>query len=95
LFNGGGTRVKLLEAAGYGKAMVSTAIGVEGLHFEDPGEILVRDDDDGLAEGCVRLLNDRNLREQLGLAARKRALALYDARAIEERIEGDIRSLAR
>ncbi len=95
IMNGGGTRVKLVEAAGYGKAMVSTAIGVEGLQFEDGVEILVRNDDAGLAEACVLLLKDRNLRERLGLAARKRALALYDARAIEQRIEAEIRTLAR
>lgn len=31
LFSGSGTRVKAIEAAGYGRAILSTAIGVEGL----------------------------------------------------------------
>ncbi len=49
---GGGTRLKLVEAASYGRPMVSTRIGAEGLHFAAEQEILLRDDDAGFARAC-------------------------------------------
>ncbi len=55
---GGGTRIKLLEAASYAKPMVSSRIGAEGLAFVEGLEILLRDDDQSFADACVRLLRD-------------------------------------
>ncbi len=42
MLNGGGTRIKLIEAAAYARPMVSTRIGAEGLDFENGREILLR-----------------------------------------------------
>ena len=93
ILNGGGTRMKLIEAAGYRKAIVSTAAGVEGLDFVPGREIEIHETDPALAESCVRLLGNTHLRNGLGEAARNRAEGLYDATAVESRIEGDIRAL--
>jgi glycosyltransferase involved in cell wall biosynthesis len=78
LTRGGGTRMKLVEAAAYGKAMVSTAMGAEGLAFRPETEILIRDEDDALASACVRLLRDDELCSRIGNAARKKAESVYD-----------------
>ena len=75
---GGGTRIKIIEAAAYGKPTVSTTMGAEGLEFSNESEILVRDDPKQFAEACVKLLNDSNLCEKIGLAAREKAIELYD-----------------
>src|SRR5438046_2770243 len=40
---GGGTRIKIPEAMAMGKAVVSTPIGAEGLHFQDTGELGIVD----------------------------------------------------
>jgi glycosyltransferase involved in cell wall biosynthesis len=93
LSNGGGTRLKLIEAAAYGKAMVSTSVGAEGLSFSDETEILVRDDDIGIAEACVRLLNDDGLCARLGQAARTKAKLLYDRPVICDRIASEFRAM--
>ena len=93
--NGGGTRLKLIEAAAYGKAMVSTSIGVEGLSFSDGTEILIRDDDIGIAEACVRLLNDDDLCARLGEAARTKAKSLYARPVIRDRIASELRAMLR
>ncbi|QPF90280.1 glycosyltransferase [Bradyrhizobium commune] len=74
----GGTRVKLVEAAGYAKPMVSTAIGAEGLGMTDNVEILIRDSDDGIADACSQLIDDAELCARLGSAAREKAMATYD-----------------
>lgn len=83
---GGGTRVKLLEAASYARPMVSTRIGAEGLDFVDGQEILLRDGDAAFAEICVRLLHEDGLCATLGTAARAKMAAIYDAEKIQERI---------
>lgn len=75
---GGGTRVKLLEAAAYGKPMVSTTIGAEGLAFRPGEEILIEDDDAGFAAACLRLLDDDAAARRLGDAARAMVSQTYD-----------------
>lgn len=83
---GGGTRLKLIEAAAHGKAMVATHVGAEGLAFTDGREILLADADHALASACVRLLHDDALSARLGAAARRAAAESYERSAIEERI---------
>lgn len=74
---GGGTRVKILEAAAYGKPIVSTHIGAEGIEFEDGREILLRDDAKSFAHACIELLREPALCDALGKAARKKVELLY------------------
>lgn len=83
---GGGTRLKLIEAAGYAKPMVSTAIGAEGLSMIDNEEILIRDTDDEIAEACLELLGNEELCVRLGSAAREKAKLLYDVTNVRKEI---------
>lgn len=84
IVNGGGTRIKLIEAAAQGKPMISTRVGAEGLDFADGAEILLRDDDQALADACVQLLKDDAVCRRLGEAARRKAVRLYDAKNIQD-----------
>ena len=86
MINGGGTRVKLIEAAAYGKPMVATSVGAEGLAFRHDEELLLHDDDAALAEACVQLLVDDALCMRLGSAARLRMQRLYDRSSISRKI---------
>ena len=83
---GGGTRLKLIEAAGYGKAIVSTRVGAEGLSLRNGTEILLCDDDIDFANACVALLEDEMLCQRLGKAASARVRAFYDVEVIEDQI---------
>lgn len=78
IFVGGGTRIKIIEAAAYGKPVVSTTMGAEGLGFENETEILIRDNPKAFTETCVLLLNEPALCENIGLRARERAISLYN-----------------
>lgn len=78
ILSGGGTRIKILEAAAFGKPVVSTTIGAEGIDFRDGNEILLRDDPDTFAEACLRLFNDRILAVKIGETARSSVIRLYD-----------------
>ena len=83
---GGGTRIKIIEAAAYAKPIVSTTIGAEGLDFINNEEILLRDDAATFAQACVTLLRDQELGKKLGQAARKKVIDLYDKQQIVKKI---------
>jgi glycosyltransferase involved in cell wall biosynthesis len=78
ILSGGGTRVKIIEAASYGKPVVSTRIGAEGLKMRDEQELLLRDDAASFAQACLRLFKDLALCQRLGSAAREIATQSYD-----------------
>ena len=67
---GGGTRLKIYEALAMGKAVVSTTIGAEGLPLEQGVHILRADEPTAFAEKIVELLQNPNLRQDLGRAGR-------------------------
>ncbi len=79
---GSGTRIKILEAASYGKPVVSTSIGVEGLEFEDGKEIFIRDHPDQIAEKCIELIMNKNLCARMGALSYKKVEALYNRKMI-------------
>ncbi|MBV9695548.1 MAG: glycosyltransferase, partial [Gammaproteobacteria bacterium] len=84
--HGSGTRVKIIEAAAYGKAIVSTPMGAEGLNLSEGREILLEATDGALAEACVALLTDPRRAHELGAAARALALRHYEREAIVARL---------
>jgi glycosyltransferase involved in cell wall biosynthesis len=75
---GGGTRLKILEALAMEKAVVSTALGCEGIEVR-PGETLVvADPPAAFAAATVDLLRDPARRAALGQAGRRLVLERYD-----------------
>lgn len=83
---GSGTRVKILEAAAYGRAVVTTRIGAEGLELDDGSELLVRDEPQRFAEACAQLFSDDSLCERLGSAAQAAVRRRYDRATVCARI---------
>lgn len=57
LKNGGGVKVKLLEALSFHKEIVSTSKGVEGTLYADGKTIPVSNDEEEFAEYCIQSLN--------------------------------------
>src|SRR4029453_13045806 len=55
---GGGTRLKIFEAMGMAKAVVSTSIGAEGLPVSHGTDILLADDPACFADAVVRVIRD-------------------------------------
>jgi len=68
-----GTCLKVLEAMAMRRAVVSTAQGCAGLGLRHGESVWVADRAEAFAEGVVRLLEDRALRERI--AARAHAIA--------------------
>ncbi len=84
---GGGTRLKVLEALGCGRAVVSTTLGAEGLGLQTGVHLELADSPDAFAAACVRLLRDPELRRRLGRVGRERVLRDYRWDAIAERAD--------
>lgn len=69
ILHGGGVKLKLLEAIGYGSIVVSTTMGVKGTNFENGKHILISDDANEFAEYCIDILLNRDKYEKLRLSA--------------------------
>lgn len=84
---GGGTRVKVLEALGAGKAVVATRLAVEGVDAP-PGEaVLLAESADGLAADIVALLHDDERRRRVATAAYRWAAAALDGTRTADRLD--------
>jgi glycosyltransferase involved in cell wall biosynthesis len=65
---GGGTRIKAYEAMAMGKAVVTTAVGVEGLPVKNGEHVVVADDAEAFAQAIVKLLKQHELRNALAVS---------------------------
>lgn len=90
---GGGTRLKIYEAMAMGKAIVSTAIGAEGLDVRDGRDIILSDEPEDFAWQIISLLRDESARERLGMGAVQTANK-YDWSIIADRFEKVLRELS-
>ena len=84
---GGGTRLKIFEAMGMAKAIVSTAIGAEGLPVTDGTDIVIADDPGAFAKAVVGLIRDEDRRRQIEQAARRLVVERYDWSAVAQDFE--------
>jgi polysaccharide biosynthesis protein PslH len=57
VFDGSGTRLKIIEAMAHGLPVVSTRLGAEGLPVETPAHYLQADSADAFAEALIRVAN--------------------------------------
>jgi glycosyltransferase involved in cell wall biosynthesis len=83
---GGGTRIKVLEAAAHGKAIVSTSFGCGGLDLVNGREVVIADHASDIAGACVRFLSDREARRVIGRNARARVERGYRWDAVGGRL---------
>lgn len=66
---GGGIKVKVLEALRWGKAVVTTSIGVQGISEQGRGCVVIRDRPDDFAQAVVSLSGSPPQRQGLEQAA--------------------------
>lgn len=70
LREGGGSRLKILEAMAAGVPVVSTSMGAEGIDAVDGTHLLIADKPEELAGAIARVLQDQTLSNRLASAAR-------------------------
>lgn len=71
ILDGGGTRLKILDALSMGKAVVTTSIGCEGLAVERDKHLIIADRPADFARVCVQLMDHPEYRRRLGAAGRR------------------------
>ena len=92
---GGGTRLKIFEAMGMGKAVVSTTIGAEGLPVTDGADLVIADEPAAFAEAVVRLIRDDAARTRIESAARRLVVERYDWSAVAQDFEDALARVAK
>jgi len=75
---GGGTRLKILEAMALGTPVVATSKGAEGLDVIDGEHLLLGDTPEAFAEAVLRVMTDSALRKRLCQKARALVEKRYD-----------------
>ena len=67
IFEGGGTKIKVLESLAHGRTIVVARHSIRGYERElvDNESLLIADDEPQLAEACIRLFREDSLRHRL------------------------------
>jgi glycosyltransferase involved in cell wall biosynthesis len=84
---GSGTRMKIFEALGMAKPVVSTTVGAEGLALTPDKEFIAADDPQEFADAVVSLLNDEARRRALGEAGRSLVVERYSWEQVAREFE--------
>ena len=90
LLAGGGTRLKILEAAACGVPVVSTPVGAEGLDLQPGVEIAIAADATSFAAEVCRFLADPEEGRRLSAAARRKVERLYDWKPIGDAFAAEL-----
>ncbi len=90
---GGGSRLKILQAMGMGKCILSTTIGAEGIDCKDNENIVIADTADEILNKIITLYKNKELREVVGKNANKLVYEKYDWRGISEKLDIYFKSL--
>jgi len=90
---GGGTRLKIFEAMAMGKAVVSTAVGAEGLPVTPGRNIVFADEPARFTQAVVHLIRDTSTRREIEIAARQLVVERYDWSTVANDFEAALERL--
>ncbi len=82
IWQGGGTRLKILESIALRTPVVATSKGAEGLNLKPEEHILIADTPEAFAQAVLRLLQDPGLRQRLSDEAYEQVSRQYDWAAV-------------
>lgn len=86
LREGGGTRLKVLEAMALGLPVISTRKGAEGLAVRPGEDILIADSPEQMADAIALLFESPKLRRQMAAAGRRLVEGRYDWSVIAQKL---------
>lgn len=94
LRDGGGTRLKVLDALAQGVPLVSTTIGCEGIAVKDGTHVLIADTPEAFVHQLSRVFDDEPLRRRLAASGRALMEARYSWPALATTLIGEYRTVA-
>ncbi len=86
LLSGSGIRIKIIESMALGRAVVSTAIGAEGINYEQNKNILIADSPEDFAKAVLELYHNPEKCKAMGQAAQKLILEEHNTQKIIQRL---------
>jgi len=92
LTEGGGTRLKVLEAMAFGRPVIATAKAVEGLNLRDGETFLAAGSDAEFVAACLRLMKEPELAASLVRRAAGFVQDRHGSRAILEAVSAGLPS---
>lgn len=78
LWSGSGLRIKLVEGLAYGKAIITTSIGAEGIPYTNGKNMLIADTAHDFSKAILEVLNNPSLKHDLQKSARNLAESHFD-----------------
>jgi glycosyltransferase involved in cell wall biosynthesis len=82
LWSGSGLRIKLVEGLAYGKAIITTSIGAEGIPYSANKDVLIADTNTEFINSIISLLSHPLQKLELQQSARKLAENHFDYKVI-------------
>jgi len=92
--DGGGTKLKILDALAMSKAIVAHPVACEGIHIKEGNEAVYADSADEFAARISELFGDPARRQRLGAAGRELATRQYSFDALGAQFAGLLEAVA-
>jgi len=86
LWSGSGLRIKLVEGLAYGKAIITTSIGAEGIPYTNGKNMLIADTANDFVKDILEVLNNPSLKHDLQKSARNLAESHFDYKISAKRL---------
>lgn len=93
--HGGGVKVKVMDALGYGKLIVTTEKGIEGTEFKNGCQLMVAKDAASFYKLCVDILENPQQYEQIRKQGYDYVKEYYSWDGIIEKFEKDLKSITK
>ncbi|EIJ6694540.1 TPA: glycosyltransferase [Escherichia coli] len=82
LLSGAGMKIKVVEALSYGKAIVTTSVGADGINIIHKHDAYISDDWNEFSQSIKDILTNDSLREKLEKNSKKLAMSDYSYQAV-------------
>lgn len=83
---GSGIKGKIIEGMAFGRPVVTTPVGAEGMGLTDGGNVVIADGAQSFASAVSTLLQDQKRARELGMQARRFAVEHHSHKKADERI---------
>lgn len=85
IFSGSGMRIKIIEGMAWGKSILTTSIGTEGIDTTHNKNIVIADTAEQFKKELIKLLNDKDFFERIGIQASLFVSEKYNIKNIVEK----------
>ncbi len=86
LLSAGGIRVKIIEGMAYGKTIISTEIGAEGINYKNGENIIIANNPEDFSEKAKKISSKELDHRKIGMNAREHVTNNYDQQLISKKL---------